>query len=157
MPAYSTLKTFIDALNTGRTHITKSFDDFFSPTGNVTGHARWEAFLNGNWSSGPPPWLASVLTDPPPTGIGLTVPERDHVLKWPGPELERARDAAVRAVSGSGVVPAKAPKFFWELSNARTPQTLERVSSAGVPEIVFQSPRFAVRRTGPDQVEVHDV
>ena len=157
MPAYSSLQDFINALNTGRTNITKCFDAFFSPASNVTGHARWNDFSTGNWSAGPPPWLSDLLLAPPTGEIGLSVPERDHVLKWPGPELEKARDAAVRAVSGSGVVPPKAPKFFWELSNGRTPQTLERVSSAGVPEIVFLSPRIAVRRKKADEVEVLDV
>jgi hypothetical protein len=157
MPAYSTLKDFVTALNSGRTHITESLDAFFSPATSVKAHAHWADFRDGDWTAALPPWLSGVLTGPPPAGIGLTAPESAHVLAWPGPELEKARDAAVRAVSGSGVVPAKAPKFFWELSTARTPQTLERVSSAGVPEIVFQSPRAAVRRTGSDQVEVHDV
>ena len=157
MPAYSTVKDFVIALNTGRTHITKCFDAFFSPPSTVTGHADWGKFSTENWSSGPPLWLEPFLLS-----IGLSQPETNHVLNWPGPELERARDAAVRAVSGSGIVPAKAPKFFWELSNGRTPQTIERVSSAGVPEIVFLSPRTAVVVkhnvvTGKDEVEVHDV
>jgi hypothetical protein len=157
MPAYSTVKDFVIALNTGRTHITKCFDAFFSPPSNVTGHADWGKFSTENWSSGPPLWLEPFLLS-----IGLSQPETNHVLNWPGPELEKARDAAVRAVSGSGIVTPKAPKFFWELSNARTPQTIERVSSAGVPEIVFLSPRTAVVVkhnvvTGKDEVEVHDV
>jgi hypothetical protein len=157
MPAYSTLKDFVEAIKTGKTHITRRFDLFFSPPAAVTGHPDWGKFSTENWSSGPPLWLGAFLDS-----IGLTPPEINHVLLWPGPELEKARDAAVRAVSGSGVVQGKAPKFFWELSNGLTPQTIERVSSAGIPEIVFLSPRTAVvithnAATNKDEVEVHDV
>ncbi|HET8943654.1 MAG TPA: hypothetical protein VFO59_02640 [Dehalococcoidia bacterium] len=157
MPAYSTMKAFVMAINTGRTHITESLDAFFSDPARVKNHSNWTDLSTGNWSSGPPPWLGQVLGAPVPNdGVGLTGPETAHVLAWPLPELEKARDAAVRAVRGTGVVPPKAPRFFWVLYPGTTPRTIERVSSAGDPEIVFQSPRAAVVMEG-DEVFVRDV
>jgi hypothetical protein len=162
MPAYRAWKTFVTAIRTGRTHITESLDDFFSNANRVKQHINWPALETGNWSSGPPGWLLQVLQDPPTpgnppqSGVGLTPAEAAHVIAWPPQELEKARDAAVRAVKGAGVVTGKAPKFFWELYNGRTPRTVERVSSAGDPEIVFQSPRAAVVVQG-DEVFVKDV
>ena len=152
MPAYSTVQAFINAINTGKTHITQSLDSFFSNPAQVTGHGNWSDFVNSNWSAGPPAWLSGVLDN----DVGLTPPERNHVLAWPGPELEKARDAAVRAVDPPGQAPARAPKFFWELYRGPTPRTDLRVSSAGDPEIVFRSPRAAVVIEG-DEVFVRDV
>lgn len=152
MPAYSTLRDFVAAIKSGRTHITRSLDAFFSNLDQVTLHQKWTTLEKGNWSAKAPSWLEAVLI----ADVGLTAPEALHVVRWPSQELEKARDAAVRAVKGAGVVKGKAPKFFWELYNGTTPRTLERVSSAGVPEIVFQSPRAAVVVKG-DDVSVHDV
>lgn len=152
MPVYSTMRAFVQAINSGRTHITESLDRFFENPDSVRGHPHWPDLETGNWSGGPPDWLRRVLSEE----VKLTPPETNHVLAWPGPELERARDAAVRAVRGVGAVPPRAPKFFWELYNGSTPRTVERVSSAGGPEIVFKSPRAAVVMEG-DEIFVRDV
>lgn len=156
MPAYSTVQTFIEALRTGTTPTTEALTQFFSDPERVRDHEQWTGFRDGNWSGGPPDWLSGVLAAPFPDGVGLGERERKHVLAWPGPELEVARAAAVRAVRGSGNAPARAPKFYWELYEGPGPRTEERVNAAGDPEIVFKSPRSAVVIEG-DEIFVRDV
>jgi hypothetical protein len=73
MPAYTKLRTFVNALKTGTTHITECLDAYFGNLNAIQAHSRFSEFVNGDWSSGPPTWLGSLLRNE----VGLTGAERD--------------------------------------------------------------------------------
>lgn len=145
MPAFTKLKTFVNALKTGRTHITDCFDDFFKNPATVHSHPHFAAFSSGNWSGGTPTWLPGFLDS-----IGLTSAERDHVLAWPAAELETARAAAAGAV-----VAGQAPTFRWVLYDGAAPKSLARTGVAGNPEVLFQSPGASLRLTQLNYGEIY--
>lgn len=148
MPAYTNLRTFVNALKTGRTHITDCLDRFFKDLNKVQNHAHGVEFLDLNgvdWPSGPPPWLGAFLDE-----IGLTAPERDHVLHWPSEQLRRTRAAVVRAVTAG-----QSPTFRWGLYDGAAPLSVERTGTAGNPEVLFQSPGASLRLTSINYGEVY--
>jgi len=145
MPAYTNLRTFINALKTGRTHITDCLDRFFQDAATVQSHRRYAEFAAGDWSGGPPPWLGEFLDE-----IGLTPPEREHVLRWSPAELERTRATAAGAAAAG-----QAPTFRWGLHDGAAPLAVPRSGSRGNPEVLFQSPGASLRLTSINYGEVY--
>ena len=140
MPAYTHLRTFIDAVKSGRTHITGCLDDFFA-SADRTGDPNWNDWMGTNWSGAAPAWLSDFLDR-----IGLTEAERDHVLRYPPSELERTRGAAAEAV-GQGV----SPTFRWGLYEGDGP----RVTIQHGHRILFESPSNSLRLTRVNYGEVY--
>ena len=145
MPAYTKLKTFVNALKTGRTHITDCLDDFFRDLNRVQNHQHHGDLLSGDWHVALPIWLGGFLDE-----IGLTGPERDHVLLYPKRELERARAAAASAVAAGS-----SPTFRWGLYDGSEPLAVVRTGRGGNPEVLFQSPGASLRLTNINYGEVY--
>jgi len=143
MPAFTKLRTFVNALKTGRTHITDCFDDFFQDPATVLAHPNFTAFSTV-WSV-TPAWLPGFLDS-----IGLTPEERDHVLAWPLAELETARATAAGAVAAG-----QAPTFRWVLYDGAAPKSLARTGAGGNPEVLFQSPGASLRLTQINYGEIY--
>jgi hypothetical protein len=141
MPAYTHLRTFIEAVKTGRTHITERLDDFFADLPAAREHPHWGDFVNGNWTGGAPEWLGGFLDE-----IELTTAERDHVLRYPAAELERVRAAAANAAS-DGI----SPTFRWGLYEGNEP----RVITMEQGRIVLESPGGSLRLTRVNYGEVY--
>lgn len=142
MPAYTQLRTLIAALQTGETHITQCLESFFADPNDVTRDPNYSNFVGGNWSGGPPAWLGTFLDS-----IGLRPEERDHVLRWPPSELEKARAAAAAAVQAGQSV-----KFRWELYHGNDPVTEPSTTAALV---LFRSPGSKLRLTKVNYGEVY--
>lgn len=145
MPAYTRLRTLVNALKTGRTHITDCLDAFFSDLDEARRDPNYADFVSGNWSSGPPTWLGDFLDR-----IHLKPEERDHVLRWPPSELEKARAAAAAAVTAS---PPVSPQFRWELYHGDDPLT--QPGSAPNHLILFRSPGSKLRITTFNYGEIY--
>jgi hypothetical protein len=141
MPAYTHLRTFINALKSGRTHITDCLDEFFRDPAAVQGHARWAEFSAGNWSAGAPSWLGAFFDE-----IGLTSQERDHVLCYPAGELEKTRAAAAAATAANQLA-----TFRWGLYDGNAP----RATVHGGHRIRFESPGESLRLTSINYGEVY--
>jgi hypothetical protein len=146
MPAYTKLRTFVNALKTGTTHITERLDEFFGDLNRIQTHLRFSEFVNGDWSAGAPAWLGPFLKDE----VGLTGPERDHVMQWPAAELEKARAAAAAAVQAG-----QSPTFRWVLYDGAAPNTVSRTDAAGKPQVLFQSPGASLRLTSLNYGEIY--
>lgn len=145
MPAFTHLRTFVNALKSGKSHICECLDAFFHDPAAVQANPHYAAFDAGSWSDGPPDWLGGLLDS-----IGLTAEERDHVLRWPAAELEKTRAAAAEAVRAG-----RAPTFFWGIYDGATPAARKRTGADGHPEVVFESPAAALRLTQVNYGEIY--
>jgi hypothetical protein len=144
MPAYTKLRTFVNALKSGQTHITDSLDAFFQNPAAVMADANWAAFSSGDWLGGTPSWLPAALSS-----IGLTGQEVEHVLKWPLAELEKTRVAARDAVNAGEAI-----KFFWVLYNGASPVSVPSNPPTGR-QVLFQSPGASLRLTSVNYGEIY--
>lgn len=140
MPAYTNLRTFINALKTGKSHICECLDAFFADLDAASGNDNWADFIdaNQNWSTTEPPaWLEGFLLS-----IGMTADEARHVVNWPKQELQKTREAAQAAVNSN-----QSPTFFWGLYDGDVPLADPRTDPDGNPQVLFQSPGASLRLT----------
>ena len=145
MPAYTKLRTFVNALKTGQTHITECLDGFFSDLTTVQDHDHFTDLMNGNFSAGLPNWFGDFLDE-----IELTGPEITHVLAWPPAEIEKARAHAAAAVQAG-----ESPTFRWMLYDGAGPNTVQRIGANGNREVLFQSPGGSLRLTQLNYGEIY--
>jgi hypothetical protein len=145
MPAYTKLRTFVNALKTAQTHITECLDLYFSDLTTVQGHGHFADLMNGNFSAGLPNWFGDFLDE-----IGLTEAERNHVLAWPPAEIEKARAHAAAAVGAN-----ESPTFRWVLYDGDNPNTVLRTGANGNREVLFQSPGGSLRLTQLNYGEIY--
>lgn len=143
MPAYTHLRTLINALKTGQTHITDCLDAHFSDPGHVRSDSHYGRFISEDWSNGPPEWLGPFLDS-----IGLEPEERDHVLRWPPAQLEAARAAAAAAAQAEQAI-----EFRWEIYHGDVPETQSMTRPA--PRVLFRSPGSKLRLTKVNYGEIY--
>ncbi len=140
MPAYSSIKTFIQSLRTGETNITITLARAVAAEG--VDNIRDPASVNPHLSN----WLRGVLA-----AHGMRPAEITHVDNWPPAKKEEARAWVVAAVDASRSV-----AFAWELFGGDDPAN--RRDDPGAPQpvsITFRSPRRGVRLSGLNYGQVH--
>ena len=143
MPPYSTIRTFVEALQTGRTNITRALDELLENPGSKQNdpdfpHMRSEGALNGM-----PGWLRGRLTP------RLRPPEIDHIGRWPDAQKEKARREIVTSINDD-----RHTTFEWEVYAGPTPSVEVRPGPSGGVVIVFRSPRAGLRLVEPSSGEV---
>src|SRR2546426_10801189 len=107
MPPYSTLKTFVQALQTGRTNITECLERYFNNFPAVSGHPHFADLQQPGAVDRPmPAWARQVLR-----GAGMSDAEVSHIDRWPDGEKEKVRAAVVDAVQNT-----RRMRFAWELT-----------------------------------------
>lgn len=148
MPAYTKLRTLVNALKTGKSHICERLDWWFGDLARVHSHRHFREFSSpsADWSGGPPAWLEAFLGE----DVGLTPQEAAHVVRWPAGELEKTRRAAADAVIGGS-----SPTFFWTLHDGMAPRATARTGPNGEPQVLFQSPAASLRLTTVNYGEVY--
>ena len=140
MPAYSSLKTFIQSLKTGETNITKTFAKALAAEGvdNISDDTCIDPHLSD--------WLKSALAK-----HGMKPEEIAHLENdWPMEKKKEVRLWIVSAVQASRSV-----AFSWELFAGANPSN--RKDDGDPPEpvsITFQSPRKGVRLSGMNYGQV---
>jgi hypothetical protein len=144
MPAYSTLRTFIDSLRTGRTNITTTFDALLLDRAALREHPEWPTFRDTPVLNGPmPQWLRNILST-----AGIRDIEIIHIDQhWPAAQKELARQWIAAAIEED--VPLS---FSWELHDGTDPVNEQREEGR---RIVFRSPRDGVRISGLNVWYVH--
>lgn len=144
MPPYCSMRVFIDALNTGRTNVTRALDTLAATQG-LAAHADFAALSSegalssapGAGSSALPAWARSHLR-------GLSASELRHIDAWPDAHKELVRQALVAGIQGRKV------RFAWELHSGDADETqVEGLEGAGDVTVTFRSPRGRVRMSGP--------
>jgi len=144
MPAYSTLRTFIAALKTGQTNITRSLEGLINDDEKRQGHA-WRVRNAGVFDGAFDPWLREMLGD-----AGLSTPEIDHVERWPDPQKETVRQEIVAAIDDNRTL-----GFNWEIWEGADPVSDVREETPGTRRVVFRSPRAGVRLSGVNFGSIH--
>jgi hypothetical protein len=137
MPPYSTLRTFIDALTTGQTNITRCLDLLTNDDTKRATYASQMAtsgLLNGQQFPG---WLRTELTQ-----AGMKAEEIEHIERWPDAEKETARAQVDQAWTNRRPV-----HFSWELFDGNDPLAEVRRDPNQDVRVVFRSPRRGVRVT----------
>ena len=137
MPDKTTVKEFVTALQTRKTHITRALDDLFKNPAALRGSA-----LHKNLGSrvgaldGPlPGWARRELLT-----RKVSRAEINHVNRWPNGHKRRVRRALVDAIRTGRRV-----QFFWELHRGQTEGTEITTAGKGVITIVFRSPQRNTR------------
>lgn len=143
MPAYSTLRTFIDSLRTGQTNITRSLDQILSNPGEYRDNEHYD------WISQPdalrkpmPGWLRRMLRD-----AGVSEPEIDHIDRWPNAQKELVRQRIVESIDND-----RPMHFRWELHDGDKPaNTVDTDSNV----VTFKSPRAGVHLSNLNLGAIH--
>jgi hypothetical protein len=144
LPPYCSVRVFIEAINTGRTNVTRALDTL-AATRSLAAHADFATLSNegalssapGAGSSALPAWAKSHLP-------GLSASELRHIDAWPDPQKELVRQALVAGIQGRNV------HFTWELHNGDADETqVEGLEGAGDVTVTFRSPRGRVKMSGP--------
>src|SRR3990170_6944554 len=133
MPPASTIKTFLKALRTGRTHFTEVLDGIFTSPGNLPGlyPGEYHEFSQPHALDTPlrqtSPLVAAFLLSQ-----GMSSQEIDHMDKWPDTVKEQ-----VRVALDNNAIKTNTPfKFFWELYDGAASDAV-----IGANTISFRSPR----------------
>ncbi len=137
MPPFSTVRTFVTALQSGQTNITRALDRLLTNPGRHRTNPNFASFRNRQAANAPlPPWLRGLLR-----GEGVSDPEVEHIDAWPDDQKEPVRDKTVEAILGD-----RRMRFFWELYDGPAPDTLiEDPDPTGGITVRFRSPRSRVR------------
>jgi hypothetical protein len=136
MPPYSSLRTFIQALTTGRTNITYVLEQMASDP-------------SCRERLGPEVSRPSSFSHPISSALhqeliqaGMTEPEVAHMERWPNEQKELVRSQIDAAWKSGGPI-----HFSWELHDGDDPATELRRDANQDVRIVFRSPRKGVRIT----------
>lgn len=134
MPAYSTIRDFIDAITTGDTNITRSLAALSNDQSKRTAHQTEMAtpgLLNGPRF---PEWLRTELIQG-----HLKDQELEHIERWPDSQKEIARVQVYSAWTENRPI-----QFSWELYSGDEPVTEIRRDPNQDVRLVFLSPRKGV-------------
>jgi hypothetical protein len=147
MPPTTSVRTFIRALQTGRTRITNALDDLLSHP-NLGDNQFFDAFsqpgaLNGEL----PQYLRDALIE-----RGLTEEEVKHMDHWPDAQKELVRAAVVIAINN-----ARPVKFEWELHSGAESNNIIDMPEEGDVKVVFKSPRAGLNLTTTGTTEQYDI
>ncbi len=147
MPPYSTLKTFVTSLKTGRTNITESLDRLMTNPGRHLTDAHFADLQVENAFNAPlPGWARTALA-----GCGMSQAEIDHLDVWPDGQKEIVRQQMVAAVRSNRTI-----RFFWEMhGGVDAVNEVREDREAGGTIIVFRSPGHGVRLHHPNFGAVH--
>lgn len=134
MPTYSTLRSFVKAITTGDTNITKTLERLSNDDAK---RKKYATDLDApHLAVGQlPGWLRNEMVQ-----TGMSQPEVDHVERWPDRQKEIARAQIVAAISGVRPI-----RFSWELYDGNDPITEVRRDTDGEVRLVFRSPRKGVK------------
>jgi hypothetical protein len=143
MPPYSKLQTFVDALKTGETNITRSLDRLINDPQKRRDHSDFVKKVNAFSSF--PDWLRTELAQ-----AGMSTDEINHIERWPNEEKEQVRIQIVDAIQENRPL-----RFGWELYEGGRPTTDVRREPGRDARVVFRSPRAGVRVHG-DEVHVDE-
>lgn len=136
MPPFSTIRTFVKALQTGRTNITESLDRLMTNPSRHQQHPQFSEITSAQALDTLPAWVRQLLRD-----HGMTDPEMDHIDAWPNGQKELVRQKVVAAVQSDRQV-----HFLWELHDDATPANdIQDPDAAGHITIRFRSPRHGVK------------
>lgn len=145
MPAYSTLRTFINAVRTGRTNITETLDKL------MTNPARHKLNTNEltlrqehSLDAPLPDWMRRILKT-----AGMSDAEVSHLDIWPDDKKEEVRTVVVQAIDANLPV-----RFFWELHDGATPDNVISQREDGW-TVRFRSPAAGVRLSHVNLGSVH--
>jgi hypothetical protein len=133
MPAYSTLRTFIDSLRTGETNITHSLESLLNNP--EKRRARAGDVQNLDVSQPFPEWLREEFRN-----AGMSEKEINHIESWPNTGKEIVRSELQAAIGTNGTL-----RFNWEIFDGDHPETAVRSRDGANARIVFQSPRTGVQ------------
>jgi hypothetical protein len=134
MPAYSTLKSFINALKTGDTNITQCLERLANDRAKRAQYATDIRALHAGVGQ-LPGWLRNEMVQ-----VGMSQPEVDHVERWPDREKEKVRLQLVDAMEHDSDL-----HFSWELYDGDDPLTEIRRDPNQDVRVVFRSPRKGVK------------
>jgi hypothetical protein len=137
MPPYTTLRTFIDALKSGETNITRVLEDVAADRALLEANAA-DLRTPGRFEPYFPDWARAALTDSSRVRR-LSAEELAHIEAWPASEKEAVRVQLARSLDA----PLRLI-FRWEIFDGDDPRTELRRDEAGEAEIVFRSPRKGV-------------
>ena len=136
MPPYTTLRTFIEAISTGKTNITRSLE---KATNDPARRAALATAIAAKDAFNHP--ISREIHDAL-IQAGMTQPEVDHIQRWPDDQKERIRSRLVD-VWGQN----KSIYFSWEIHSGPEPVTEITTDSSGDSFVAFRSPRAGVRIT----------
>ena len=144
MPPLTTIRKFIDALQSRETHFTEVADEIFRNPGGAPnlprGGGAWIEFQRANALNTPlrqtSPDITAFLE-----GRGMSAAEVAHIDRWENGLKERLRARLARAISNN----ESAMKFYWELH--REPK---EDADIGDHTIVFKSPQRNLRIVSAD-------
>jgi len=128
MPPYSKIQTFVDALKTGETNITRSIDKLANDGDKRAKYLT--SIQKRNAFDSFPTWLRRELRV-----AGMRKAEIDHVERWPKKEKESVRVEIVAAIEKKRKL-----HFGWEIYDGRRPVSDIRHEGRST-RIVFRSPR----------------
>jgi hypothetical protein len=134
MPTYSTLRSFINAITSGDTNITRCLEKLANDRAK---RQKYSADIRAPHAAigHLPGWMRNEMVQ-----AGMSQPEVDHVERWPDPEKEKVRRQIVESMDGDTII-----HFSWELYDGDTPLTEIRRDPNQDVRIVFRSPRRGVK------------
>lgn len=146
MPPTTSVRTFIRALQTGRTRITAALDELLKVQ-NLGNNQFFEDFsqpgaLNGEL----PQYLRDALIE-----RGLSEEELQHMDHWPDAKKELVRQAIVDAITNERGV-----KFEWELHSGGQSENAIQIEDDQT-KVTFRSPRAGLNLTATGTVEAYDI
>lgn len=133
MPPYSTLRTFVNALKSGETNITRSLEKLVNDGSRRQKYADWvdkPGALDGEF----PAWLRTELVQ-----AGMKQEEIEHIEAWPDSQKDVARAQVSAAVKDKRPV-----RFSWELWEGKHAESEVRRDADQEMRVVFKSPRDGV-------------
>jgi hypothetical protein len=145
MPIGTTVRTFIEALQSGQTKTTKALDAFFDNPGRHQNHPNRNDFKIRGAFDRLPTWATNALQP------NLSPLELAHINSWPNDQKDSVREKLDGAIADK----RRAVHFFWELGRANAESTnIEDPDEDGDITITFCSPRQKLRQVGPDDITV---
>ena len=142
MPAYSTLRTFIDSLRTGETNITRCLEALLNNPNKRNDRAGEIRTLDVSQPF--PEWLRQEFL-----GSGMKMQEVEHIERWPQAGKELVRRELEAAITSNGTL-----RFTWEIFGGDQPETHVERDGQGA-RIVFRSPRKGVHLSHMNYGEIH--
>jgi hypothetical protein len=134
MPAYSTLRSFVNALKTGDTNITQCLERLANDRAKRVQYATDIHALHAGVGQ-LPGWLRNEMVQ-----AGMSQPEVDHVERWPDAEKEKVRVQVVEALEQDRNL-----HFSWELFAGDDPVSEVRRDPNQDVRVVFRSSRKGVK------------
>ena len=134
MPANGTLRSFINALTSGQTNITRCLERLVNDSAR---RQKYPADINAPHAAVGqlPGWLRNEMVQ-----AGMTQVEIDHAERWPDAEKEKVRKQAAEAIRDERPL-----HFSWELYDGDQPVSEVRRDPNQDVRVVFRSPRKGLK------------